>query len=194
MKRRTLLATGGLSIAGLTGCLGDSTYRVREVAVEAASGSLALTVRVDRAKVTIEQPAALSFTLTNTTDESVRIRNLGVWPFGVLGVGESPTEVVSSLDPQLFSSAYAESDRVTVGPTNQSLSVAEEPVVEALSAGDETTETYTLPGENLRQAGTYYIVGFHGTPFLEYQDTDAWRAFEPTVEITIETLGWLSDW
>lgn len=194
MKRRTLLATSGLSIAGLSGCLGDSAYRVREVTVEAASGPLALTVRINRGKVTIEQPAVLSFTLTNTTDEPVQIRNLGVWPFGVLGLGESTTDIVGRFDPQLFSSAYAESDRVTVGPTHDSLSIAEEPVVESLPADKEATETYTLPGEDLRRGGTYCIIGLYGTSFLEYHDANAWWAFEPTIEMTIEKLGWLSDW
>lgn len=194
MKRRMLLATGGLSIAGVAGCLGDSAYRVTEAAVETVSGPLALAVQVDRSRVTIEQPAALSFTLTNTADEPVRIRSIGVWPFGVLGVSESQTELVTPLDPQLFSPAYAESDRVTVGPTSHSLSIAEEPVVESLPSDEEVTETYTLPGEDLRQAGTHYIVGLYGTPFLEYRDANAWWEFEPTIEVTIEKPGWLSDW
>ena len=78
MKRRTFLTASTLSIAGLSGCLGDTEYRITNTATETSPDSLSLSVRIAVAGATVEHPAALTLTLENTADDPIRIRSYGV--------------------------------------------------------------------------------------------------------------------
>lgn len=189
MKRRTLLTTGALSLAGLAGCLADAEYRITNTTVESSSGPLALSVRITTPRAVIEHPAALEFTLENQSKQPIRIRSYGVWPFGVLSLAPSPDE--NQFDINLYSPAYETSDAVEVGPGRASMSVNGEPLTQMLEAGASTSTIYHLHGDDLSRPGTYYIVqSFEGNE-SEYSIDDEWTTFDPRIAVTVEEVSQL---
>ena len=83
MKRRTLLGVTTASMVSLTGCLGTTEYTITGVQAEATT-PLGISVEIVEPNAVIEHPAQLSFTVTNKQDSPIKIRNTGIWPFGLL--------------------------------------------------------------------------------------------------------------
>jgi|GEM_PF-954731 len=185
MKRRTFVA-GTLSIAGLSGCLGDTEYRIIDTAVESASEPLSVSVHLAAADATIEHPAALTLSLENTGDESVRIRSYGVWPFGVLAVAPSSTPDEETWRTTLFSPSYEATDRVEVGRGGSSLSLDGTPLTRTLEPDDTVSRRYELRGNDLPRPGTYYVVERFESKATRYARADEWEPLEYRVRLHIE--------
>lgn len=186
MKRRTFLAASTLSIAGLSGCLGDTEYRITDTAAETPPEGLSMSARLAVADVTIEHPARLALTLKNTGDEPIRIRSYGVWPFGVLAIAPSPTPGENTWKTTLFSPSYEETDGVEVGRGGASLSMDGTPITRPLEPGETVSGRYELHGDDLPRAGTYYVVEKFEGHAPQYSTGDGWNTLEYRVRLGIE--------
>lgn len=186
MKRRTFLTASTLSIAGLSGCLGDAEYQISDTATDASLEPLSISVRIAVADATIEHPAVLALTLENTGDEPTRIRSYGVWPFGVLAVAPLPTPDEDAWTTTLFSPSYEATDRVEVSRGGSSISMDGTPVIRTLDPGETVSKRYELHGDDLPRVGTYYVVeNFEGRD-SSYSSDDSWKPLEYRVRLTIE--------
>lgn len=189
MKRRAFVATSTLSVAGLSGCLGDAEYRITNTAAETPLEGISLSVGLAVADATIEHPAALTLTLTNTADEAIRIRSYGVWPFGVLALAPSPTPGEDTWKTTLFSPSYETTDRVEVDRGGSSMSLDGTPITRSLNPGESVSRRYELRGDDLPRAGTYYVVdNFDGRASQYSRDTD-WDTLEYQLRLSIEEQG-----
>jgi hypothetical protein len=186
MRRRTLLAVAGASMASLSGCLGATEYTVTDVRVGQSSAPVRLDVSITEPNAVIEQPARLEFTVTNQQNVPIRVRNTGVWPFGLL-------ELVPSLDAEgaggtiLWTSRYEESRHVEA-ESRRSYGTEDTPLVRTLEPGGTASETYELHGDDIRGAGTGYVRGEFDPPILEHSthESDAWQSFLPEVTVSLE--------
>lgn len=187
MRRRAFLAaTSSTSLAALAGCLGDTEYTVADTNVQESSGPLSFSASIVDAAATIEGPAALKFTLTNTTKETLRIRNYGIWPLGILSLNESRS---SNRSPsiKMYSKAYSKSDSVEVSSDRSSMSVDGRPLIRSLAASKSVSATYQISGDDLPSAGTYYLTGSFDQPVLSYtQGTKKWTRYTLRVAIDIQ--------
>lgn len=186
MKRRTFLATSTLSVAGLSGCLGDTEYRITNAATEVSLEGLSMSVRLASANATIERPAALTLALENTGEEPVRIRSYGVWPFGVLALAPSPTPGEDTWKTTLFSPSYEATDRIEVGRGGSSLSLDGTPITRALEPDETVTRRYELRGDDLPRAGTHYIVDKFDGRAPRYSSGDDWKPLGYQIRLSIE--------
>jgi len=186
MKRRTFLTASTLSIAGLSGCLGDTEYRITNTATETPLDSLSLSVRLAVADATIEHPAALSLTLENTADDPIRIRSYGVWPFGVLALAPSPTPGEDTWKTTLYSPSYEASTRVEVDRGGSSMSLDGTPITRPLNPGESISRRYELRGDDLPSAGTHYIVEKFDGRDSRYSRGDDWETLEYQIRLGIE--------
>lgn len=186
MNRRTFLAAGTLSITGLSGCLGDTEYRITETAVEESLESLSLSVHLTVANATIEHPAALVLTLENSGDEPVQIRSYGVWPFGVLALAPSPTPDEDAGTTTLFSPSYESSDRVDVSRGGASMSMDGTPMTRTLEREETVNRRYELRGDDLPRTGTYYVVEMFDGRTSRYSLNDGWNPLEYRIRLTID--------
>ena len=186
MKRRDFLMAGALSITGLSGCLGDTEYRLTEIATDDSAGPLSVSGRLAVADATIEHPAELVLTLENAGDKPVRIRSYGVWPFGVLAVASSPTPDDETWKTTLFSPSYEATDRVEASPGGASMSMDGTPITKPLGAGATTTVRYELHGDDLPRAGTYYVVEKFDGRASEFATGDDWQMLEYQARLEIE--------
>lgn len=189
MKRRTFLTASSLSIVGLSGCLGDTEYRVTDTAVDTSLEQLSLSVRLPVAAATIEHPAALAFTLENDGDEPIRIRSYGVWPFGVLALAPSPTPGESAWKTTLFSPSYEASDRVEVDRGGSSMSMDGTPITGTLGPDETVSRRYELRGDDLSHAGTHFVVEKFDGRASEYTVEDGWEPLDYRIRLTIEETG-----
>jgi len=186
MRRRTLLAVAGTSMASLVGCLGAAEYTVTDVRVGQTSAPVGLDVSITESNVVIEHPASLEFTVTNQQNVPVRVRNTGIWPFGLL-------ELVSSLETEevggtlLWTSRYEESQYVDA-TSRSNYGTEDTPLVHILEPGGTASETYEIHGDDIRGAGIRYVRGAFELPILEYstEESEVWQSFLPEVTITIE--------
>ncbi|GGN95424.1 MULTISPECIES: hypothetical protein [Haloarcula] len=186
MKRRTFLTASTLSIAGLSGCVGDTEYRISNTATETSLDPLSLSVRLAVADATIEQPAALTLTLENTADDPIRIRSYGVWPFGVLALALSPTPGEDTWKTTLFSPSYETTDRVEVDRGGSSMSLDGEPITRPLDPGESVSRRYELRGDDLPSTGTHYIVEKFDGRASRYSRDDDWETLEYQIRLSIE--------
>jgi hypothetical protein len=186
MKRRTFLATSALAVAGLSGCLGDTEYRITNVATEVSLEGLSMSVRLASANATIERPAALALALENTGEEPVRIRSYGVWPFGVLALAPSPTPGEDTWKTTLFSPSYEATDRIEVGRGGSSLSLDGTPITRGLEPGQTATRRYELRGDDLPRAGRHYIVDKFDGRAPRYSRGDDWKPLGYQIRLSIE--------
>jgi len=157
MRRRTLLGAAAASMVGLSGCLGATEYTVTDVRVGRSSAPVGLDVSITEPNAAIEHPARLEFTITNQQNGPVRVRNTGIWPFGLL-------ELVPSLDVEeaggtiLWTSRYEESQYV--GAENRgNYGTEDTPLVRTVEPGGTASETYEVHGDDIRGAGTRYVRG-----------------------------------
>lgn len=186
MKRRDFLAVGTLSVVGLSGCLGDTEYRLTEITAEDSAGPLSVSGRLAVTDATIEHPAELVLTLENTGDETVRVRSYGVWPFGVLAVASSPTPDDETWKTTLFSPSYEATDRVETSRGGGSMSMDGTPITKRLGVGETVSRRYELRGDDLSRAGTYYVVErFDGRASQFQTDTD-WEMLDYRLRVEIE--------
>ena len=186
MRRRAFLAaTSGASVAVLAGCLGDTEYTVADTNVQTSPGPLSFSASILDADATIEGPATLEFTLTNTTKEALRIRNYGIWPLGILSLDES---LSSNRSPsiKMYSKAYSESNRVEISSDRSSMSVEGRPLTRSLAPSGSVSATYQIYGNDLPGAGKYYLTGSFDQPVLSYtQGTKKWTRYTLRVAIDI---------
>ena len=186
MRRRTLLGAAAASMASLSGCLGATEYTVTDVRVSQSSAPVGLDVSIMEPDAVIEHPARLDFTVTNQGDAPIRVRNTGIWPFGLL-------ELVPSLDIEeaggtlLWTSRYEESQYVDA-TSRSNYGTEDTPLVHTLEPGGTASETYELHGDDIRGEGTRYVRGEFEPPILEYstQESEAWQSFLPEVTVTLE--------
>jgi hypothetical protein len=186
MKRRTLLGVAGASMASLAGCLGATEYTVTDVRVGQSSAPVGLDVSITEPNAVIEHPASLEFTVTNQQNSPVRVRNTGIWPFGLL-------ELVPSLDVEeaggtiLWTSRYEESQYVDA-ESRGNYGTEDTPLAHTLESGETASETYELHGDDIRGAGTRYVRGEFEPPILEYstEESEAWQSFLPEVAVSLE--------
>lgn len=192
MKRRTVLSGVVLATTGLAGCFGPPTeYIISAVSAEAGDTPFDMKIDILDADATLEGPARLELSVTNASDEPVRIRNRGVWPFGVLRLSNvNPTENDSWRGAKLMSEAYEESDHVE---TDADSTTIDGTVLEkSVSSGQTVSEVYTVSGEALDVAAEYSIYGWAEEPWLfEFvrQADDTWTQFLPSTTVSVETPG-----
>jgi hypothetical protein len=186
MKRRRFLTAGALSMAGLSGCLGDTEYRITDSTGESPTTGISTTVRLVAAEATIEHPAALALSLENTADEPVRIRSYGVWPFGVLALAPSPAPDEGTWKTTLFSPSYETSDRVEVDRGGSSMSMDGTPITRPLEPGRTVSRRYELHGDDLPRAGRYYVVQRFDERASRYSTGDDWKLLRYRVRLDIE--------
>ncbi|WP_251343788.1 hypothetical protein [Haloplanus halophilus] len=186
MRRRALLAAAGTSMASLAGCLGASEYTITDVEVT-SSAPVEFDVTIADPDAVIEHPALLDFELTTREDRPLRVRNTGVWPFGLL-------KLVDSLDTEgpagtlLWTEQYEASDHADI-ESRRNYGTDSTHLVRTLDPGETVSETYELHGDGIREAGTAYVRGEFEPPIFEYtrDDTDGWRSFAPEIAVTIAT-------
>lgn len=186
MKRRAFLTASTLSVAGLSGCLGDTEYRITDAATETSLDSLSLSVRLAVADATIEHPATLALTLENTADDPIRIRSYGVWPFGVLALALSPTPGEDTRKTTLYSPSYETSTRVEVGRGGSSISLDGTPITRPLNPGGSISRRYELHGDDLPSAGTYYVVRKFDRRASRYSMGDDWETLGYQIRLSID--------
>ncbi|RDZ33764.1 MULTISPECIES: hypothetical protein [unclassified Haloferax] len=186
MKRRTFVTASTLSVAGLSGCLGDTEYRIADTAVETPLEGLSLSVDLAVADATIEHPAALTLSLENTADDPIRIRSYGVWPFGVLALAPSLTPSEDTWKTTLFSPSYEASTRVEVGRGGSSLSLDGTPITRPLDAGESVSRRYELRGDDLSGSGTQYVVDRFERKASRYATGDDWNALDYRLRLSID--------
>lgn len=191
MRRRPFLGVAGASLVGGAGCLGRPEYTVTDVSVDAGSVPFAFSVERTEPHAVVEHPATLTFSLSNEGDHPVRIRNTGIWPFGLL-------ELVASVDAEeaagtiLWTDRYAESDEVDA-TSRRDYGATSTPLVRALDPGERVSETYELHGDSLggTDTGTQFVRGEFERPVLEYAEGEEsdWTPFRPRVRVSIEEKG-----
>lgn len=184
MKRRTFLAASTVSIAGLSGCMADTEYRVTKATTEMSTDPLVMSVERTVKDATIEHPAELTFTLENTGDEPVRIKSYGVWPFGMLGLLDSPGGDDYMTKTGLYSPSYETSDRVEVKPTGMGMSG--EPLTRTIKPGKLVSRRYELDGDDIYRAGTYYVVPRFDDRPSSYTTGDSWSTLDYRLQLDIE--------
>lgn len=186
MNRRQFLAASTLSVAGLSGCLGDTEYRVTDATTTDSMDSLAISATVATPGATIEYPAVLALTLENTAEDPVQVRSYGVWPFGVLALAPVPDPDEDTWKTTLFSPAYDESDHVEVSRRGASMSVDLAPIERMLDAGEATSTRYTLRGDDVTRTGPQFLVPKYDDYDSQYATDGDWTAFdyEGTVTVT----------
>ncbi|MDS0222426.1 hypothetical protein NDI54_13850 [Haloarcula sp. S1AR25-5A] len=186
MRRRALLTTAGASMASLAGCLGDTEYTITDVAVT-ATAPFEFDVTVMEPDAVIEHPARLEFELRNRGERPLRVRNTGVWPFGLLKLVRSP-DAEGPGGTLLYTAQYETSQYVDI-ESRSDYGVESTPLVQALDSGQTVSETYELHGDGIRGAGTAYVRGEHESPIFEYRrdESEEWQPFSPDIEVTITT-------
>lgn len=186
MRRRALLTTAGASMASLAGCLGESEYTITDVAVTAAA-PFEFAVTVTEPDAVIEHPARLEVELRNRGERPLRVRNTGVWPFGLLKLVRSP-DAEGPGGTLLYTEQYETSQYVDI-ESRRNYSTESTPLVQTLDSGQTVSETYELHGDGIRGAGTAYVRGEHELPIFEYTsgDSDEWQSFTPEIAVTITT-------
>lgn len=191
MRRRALLAAAGTSVAALGGCLGDAEHTITDVEVT-ATAPFEFDVTVAEPDAVIEHPARLDIGLTNRAERPLRVRNTGVWPFGLLKLVRSRDGEKSVGGTLLWTAQYEASEHVDIG-SRSSYSVESTPLVRALEPGETVGETYALHGDGIHEAGTAYVRGEFEPPVFEYTDeeADSWQAFSPEIAVTTATKGLL---
>ena len=195
MNRRKFLGTvAGTAVVGLAGCLSDTEYRIETARVQSSPRPLSVTVSVLDGDATIEGPASLAFTLSNPTERAVRVRTIGIWPFGVLSLTSASSSTNSRRPPiTLYSEAYTQTDRVTVGPNRNSLSIEGDPIVRSLDPGNRIEVGYELHGDKVTSTGTYRVTGWSSQPVLSYMTGgESWNRYTPQVEVSIKKKSSLS--
>lgn len=189
MKRRALLGIVGASMGGLAGCLGETEYTVTNRGVEQRDGPLQLDVAVLDQAVTIDSPAHLELSLRNTSKQEVRIRNTGIWPFGVLGLAPSrdAKPIKSSL---VWSEKYLTSDRVDLAKNGSGGGVDGNPIIRSLGPKSAITARYQIHGDLIHRTGTTYLRGYFAVPILAYSTaSDDWTQYRPEIDIAINARG-----
>ncbi|MCL9817574.1 hypothetical protein [Natronocalculus amylovorans] len=164
-RRRVFLQVGGcLGVASLTGCI-DRTLRrlenipeplegphlltIEEVTEESDSDELPveLSYEVDDRRIAEDDPARLSISLKNTSDQTLMLRANGPpWPFGVrMLLPEDGHDNDDGLEPvTMWTDTYEETDEVTTTRHREVRSASDRHVHEELSGGESVTENYRL--------------------------------------------------
>lgn len=186
VNRRTFITASALSITGISGCLGDTEYRITDTATETPLNSLSLSVRPTVADAAIEHPATLILTLENMANDPIRIRSYGVWPFGVLALAPSPTPSEDMRKTMLYSPSYETSTRVEIDRGGSSISLNGTPVTRPLNPGESISRRYELRGDNLPSAGMHYIVEEFDGRVSQYLRGDNWETLKFQIRLSIE--------
>jgi hypothetical protein len=189
MNRRKLLAVTGASLTGLAGCLSATEYTVTDVTVEDQPSPVSLGVERVEPRALVEHPARLEFTVTNTGETAIEVRNTGIWPLGVLKVVAS-LDSVRAAGEVLWTDRYEASEYVDA-TSRRNYSAESTPLVRTLAAGNSITEPYDLHGDSISREGERVVRGWPDPPLLEYRTTttDEWESYLPTVRVQIEQRG-----
>lgn len=191
MRRRTLLGAASASLVGLAGCMGATEYTVVDATVGDVPAPLALSVTVTDPDAVVEHPARLTFSLTNERDAPVRVRNTGIWPFGLLELVDT-VDAVTAAGTILWTPRYAESPHVDA-TSRRDYGTTSTPLVRTLDAGERVRETYELHGDSLggTDTGVQFVRGEFDPPILEYavgdeDGGDDWQSLLPEVRVRLE--------
>ena len=186
MKRRAFLTVGMVSVASLSGCLGDTEYRVSEAVSETSPEPLSISVRTAVSEAVIEHPAELVFSVENTSDEPVRIRSYGVWPFGVLSIASSSTPGENERRITLTSPSYESTDRIRVSHGRSEISLDGTPITRTLNPGEQVSSRYEVHGDDLWRADTYFVVDNFEHRASLYSTNDEWMPLDYQIRLTID--------
>jgi hypothetical protein len=176
-------------MAGLAGCLGEAEYTVTDVRVGSASGPFGVDVSLVEPDAVIEHPARLDVAVTNQQSDPLRVRNTGIWPFGLLELVRSPDTDNPWPGTLLWTRRYEESQYIEAVAEDRSLDrVRSTPLVRTLEPRATASETYELHGDDIDEAGTRYVRGRPDPPLLEYagDGSDEWTSFLPEIEVELE--------
>jgi hypothetical protein len=189
MNRRTLLGVAGASLAGLSGCLGEPEYSVTDATVDAPSAPVSVEVDVLDPNAVVEHPARLEFTVRNDSSRPVRLRNTGIWPFGILKAVES-LESNSSSGTVLWTDRYRESEYVDA-TSRRNYGTESTPIVRTLSPDASQARVYELHGDDVRRATSVFVRGWPDPPLFEYgpSSEDSWTAYTPDITVALESRG-----
>jgi hypothetical protein len=192
MRRRAVLAAAGASMTSLAGCLGASEYTITDVEVT-SSAPFEFDVTITDPDAVIEHSARLEFELINRGDRPLRVRNTGVWPFGLLKLVPSLDTEVPGPGTLLWTEQYEASEHVDI-ESRRNYGTDSTSLVQALESGGRVRETYELHGDGISEAGTAYVRGEFEPPIFEYtrNSNDEWRSFSPEIAVTIATKRLLS--
>ncbi|MEF8882536.1 MAG: hypothetical protein V5A34_08450 [Halapricum sp.] len=193
MKRREFITGTSLATVGLAGCIGpEHEFKITETTVEPDSTPFVMKIDVIDPDATLEGPAILELSVTNASDWPVRVRNRGVWPFGVVWMAkENPHEVEATRIAEFMSDAYEESEHVDKGPQSTHL---DSTVLEAqLPSGQTASERYTVSGDDIPTTGEYGCYGEFEPWLFEFSqdDGDSWKAYLPKTSINVGSPGLL---
>ncbi|GGL66720.1 hypothetical protein [Halocalculus aciditolerans] len=181
-------------MVGLAGCLGATQYTVADARVTSDPSPLQLDVEILDSEAIIQSPARLRFTLTNTAERPIRVRNTGLWPLGMLELSTvtDPADESSGSETILWNEEYRKSSKITV-QSRSSYSVSQDPLTQPLDSGQAVTATYEIHGDDIVRASTYYVYGEFDAPILTYAaDTNSnFEAYLPRVEVAIQSKGLL---
>jgi hypothetical protein len=188
VRRRSFLGVAGASLAGLSGCMGATEYTVTDVSVDDVSAPFGFSVEVVDPDAVVEHPARIRFSLSNERQQPIRIRNTGIWPFGLL-------ELVDSLGAEeasgtiLWTERYAESDEVDA-TSRSDYGTTSTPLVRPLGPGERVRETYELHGDSLgvNDTGRQIVRGEFEPPILEYATSNErdWVSFLPEISVVLQ--------
>jgi hypothetical protein len=188
VRRRSVLGVTSASLLGLAGCLGATEYTVTDVSVGDVSAPFDFSVEIREPNAVIEHPARIRFSVSNDGERPVRIRNTGIWPFGLL-------ELVDSLGAEeasgtiLWTERYAESDEVDA-TSRRDYGTSSTPLVRPLDPGERVSETYELHGDSLgvNDTGRQVVRGEFEPPILEYATGEArdWVSFLPEISVVLQ--------
>jgi hypothetical protein len=188
VRRRSFLGVTSASLLGLAGCLGATEYTVTEVSVDDASAPFGFSVEIIDPNAVVEHPARIRFSLSNDGERPVRIRNTGIWPFGLL-------ELVDSLGAEeasgtiLWTEQYAESEHVDA-TSRRDYGTSSTPLVQSLGSGERVSETYELHGDSLgvNDTGRQVVRGEFEPPILEYAvgEEGRWESFLPEISVVLQ--------
>lgn len=180
MRRRQYLAVVAASMAGLSGCLGESEYEITDVSVSTGSTPLSLELTVVDGEILINDPGALEITLQNQTSP-LEIRSTGIWPTGVLRLSKPSVQ----WKVLLRSEQYSQSDRIEMDETG--ISVSQDPLIRNVDPNESVTRQYTLHVGDLSESGQYVMSGYFDETILSYREPgkERWSTFLPDIGVTI---------
>jgi len=190
MRRRSLLAglASGATV-GLAGCLGATQYVVTDARVESDPSPLDVAVSIGNPNAVIQHPASLTFTLTNTSQRPIHVRNIGIWPLGLLKLSPAPTAENAKSGPStiLWNTAYETSPHVTVH-SRSAYGTDRVPLTKPVRSGSSVSATYQIHGDDVNHPGTYYVYGDFDVPLLTYATADSnnFETYLPKVSVTIQ--------
>ncbi|WP_152422050.1 hypothetical protein [Natrialba chahannaoensis] len=156
LRRRGLLAGIVGATTGLSGCLGDTEFRITDVEGEsnASDTTLSFDLEIVDRDIQINSPGSFELFVTNEGHEEIEIVSTGISPFGVLDLERIRENEQDGGRVLLWSDEYEESSHVDVSPA--SIGTDGEELVTVLPAGESESYVYEIRGGDLPSDGGEY--------------------------------------